>query len=248
LYARLAVFGLHQRQPAAERAARTALEARDGLLGAAGRDQLARDRGGQRLARLALPDHDPAARILARPAREPLAVLDDVVAADRARAEVGARDADVLERGVERLDGLAGEQRDVAHEHLARLLAVLDLAQARLPVAGQRRRGQRMLAQQADHVEALLGRHQRAALALDVLDVDEALDDRGARGGRADARVLHRLAQLVVVAEAVPGLPRRQQRRVRVAAGRLGDLLLRGDVLGVDGLAALELGKRLRAA
>jgi hypothetical protein len=50
--------------------------------------------------------------------------------------------------------------------------------------------------------------HQRAALALDVADVDQALDDRGARGGRADPRVLHRLAQLVVVDELARGLHR----------------------------------------
>ena len=77
----------------------------------------------QRLARLALPDHEAAARVLARPAREALAVLDDVLAADRARAEVGPRDADLLELRVELGDGAAGELRDVAHEALARLLA-----------------------------------------------------------------------------------------------------------------------------
>ena len=54
------------------------------------RDQLAGDRRRQRLARLALPDHEPAARVLAPPAGEALAVLDDVVAADRAGAEVRA--------------------------------------------------------------------------------------------------------------------------------------------------------------
>ena len=149
---------------------------------------------------------------------------------------------------VERLDGLAREQRDVAHEVLARLLAVLDLAEPLLPVAGQARRGQRVLVEQPDHVQALLGGDQRAAVALDVADVDQALDDRGARGGRADAGVLHGLAQLVVVDELARGLHRGQQRRVGVAARRLGDLLLRGDLARVDGLAALELRELLRAA
>ena len=74
------------------------------------------------------------------------------------------------------------------HEALARLLAVLDPAEPVLPVAGQPGRGQRVLAEQADDVEALLGADERAAVALDVADVDQALDDRRARGRRADAR------------------------------------------------------------
>ena len=57
-------------------------------------------------------------------------------------------------------------------------------------------------------VEALLRRDERAAVALDVADVDQPLDDRRARGRRADARVLHRLAQLVVVDELARGLHR----------------------------------------
>ena len=64
-----ALFGLHQRELGAEGAAGAALEAGHGLLGAALGDQLAGDRRRQRLARLALPDHEAAARILARPSR-----------------------------------------------------------------------------------------------------------------------------------------------------------------------------------
>ena len=80
--------------------------------------------------------------------------------------------------------------------------------------------------EQPDDAEALLGADQRAAVALDVADVDQALDDRRAGGGRADPGVLHRLAQLVVVDELAGGLHRAQQRRVGVAPRRLGDLLL----------------------
>ena len=69
--------------------------------------------------------------------------------------------------------------------------------------------------------------HERAAVALDVADVDQALDDRRARRRRADARLLHRLAQLVVVDELARGLHRAQQRRVGVAPRRLGLLLQR---------------------
>ena len=101
LDAPLAVLALLEREPRAERLARAALEAGHRPRRAARRDQLLRDRHRQRLAGLALPDHEAAARILARPAREALAVLDDVLAADRARAEVGPRDADLLELRVE---------------------------------------------------------------------------------------------------------------------------------------------------
>src|SRR6202022_1536523 len=106
---------------------------------------------------LALPDHEAAARVLARPARVALAVLDDVAPAHRTRTQVGARDADVLELGVELVHGLGREAGDVAHEALAGVLAPLDAIQAVLPVAGQLRRGKSVLAQQADHVAALLG-------------------------------------------------------------------------------------------
>src|SRR4051795_4535595 len=105
-----------------------------------------------------------------------------------------------------------------------------------------------MLAEQADDVHALLGGHQRTAVALDVADVDEALDDRRARGRRADARLLHDLAQLVVVDELAGGLPRAPQRRLAVAPRRLGLLGQDLDRAGVDALALLELGQRLVAA
>ena len=77
-------------------------------------------------------------------------------------------------------------------------------------------------------------------LALDVADVDEALDDRRARRRRADARVLHRLAQLVVVDELARRLHRAEQRRVGVAARRLGLLLERLGLARRRRLAALE--------
>ena len=64
------------------------------------------------------------------------------------------------------------------HEALARLLAVLDPAEPVLPVAGQAGRRERVLVEQPDHVQALLRADQRAAVALDVADVDQPLDDR----------------------------------------------------------------------
>src|SRR3954454_23150338 len=130
--ARILVAALLERELGPERAPRASLEARHGPGGEAVRDELARDRPRQLLARLALPDHETAARVLARPARVALAVLDDVVVAHGARPQVGARDAHVLERRVEHAHGLAGELGDVLHELLALLRALLDGGQAGL--------------------------------------------------------------------------------------------------------------------
>ena len=104
-----------------------------------------------------------------------------------------------------------------------------------------------MLAEQAHDVDALLGGDERAPVALDVADVDEALDDRRARGGRADARLLHRLAHLLVVDELAGGLHGPQQRGVAVAPRRLGLLLEGLGLARVDRLAALQARELLVA-
>jgi hypothetical protein len=104
-----------------------------------------------------------------------------------------------------------------------------------------------VLTEQADHVEPLLGRHQRATVALDVADVDQALDDRRARGRRADPRVLHRLAQLLVVDELAGRLHRAEQRGVAVAPRRLGLLRERLDLEHLRWLALLEARQLLLA-
>src|SRR2546421_91246 len=115
LDAPLPVVSLLELQLRLEGAAGAAAEAGDGLLGLEVRHQLADDRDRQDLPRLPLPDHEPAAGVVLRPARVALAVLDHVAAADRARAQVGALDLHVLEL-VELLDRLLGEVRDVRHE------------------------------------------------------------------------------------------------------------------------------------
>src|SRR5579875_2018410 len=224
------LLGLLQRQPGAERLARATLEARHRPCGAPGLDQLLGDGHRKLLTGLALPDHESAARVLARPARVALAVLVDVVAAHRTRPQVRARDADVLELGVELGDGRLGEFDDVAHERLARVRPGLDLGQPALPVAGERGRGERVLSEQADDVEALLGYDQRAPVALDVADLEQPLDDRRAGRRRADPGVLHRLAQLLLLDELAGRLHRGQQPRLGVAARRLGHLLGRRDL------------------
>src|SRR5436305_5035177 len=141
LDAPLALLVLHEGELRAEVPAGAALEAGHGLERAATGDQLARHRDRQLLARLALPDHEAAAGIVPAPAGIALAVLVDVAPAHRARTEVGPRDAHVLELGVELGDRLGGELLDVAHELLARVVALLDRGQPVLPIPRQRRRG-----------------------------------------------------------------------------------------------------------
>ena len=96
-----------------------------------------------------------------------LAVLGDLAAADRARTELGALDLHALQL-VQLLHRLGGERGDVLHEGRTGVLALLDQPQAPLPVAGELRRGELVLAEQAHHLDRLLGRDQRAALALEV--------------------------------------------------------------------------------
>src|SRR3954451_10686617 len=104
LHAPLAVLALHERELGAEGAPRAALEAGHLLGGEAVLDQLARDRRRQRLAGLGLPDHEAAAGIVTRPAREALAVLADLAPADAAGPQRRALDPDVLELLVEHVD------------------------------------------------------------------------------------------------------------------------------------------------
>src|SRR5438552_1187749 len=92
LHPPLALVVLLELQLGPEGAARAALEARDRLRRLARRHQLLDHGDRQDLARLALPDHEAAARILLRPAGVALAVLDHVAAADRTGAQVGPLD------------------------------------------------------------------------------------------------------------------------------------------------------------
>src|SRR5439155_12228734 len=125
---------------------------------------------------LLLPDHEAAAGVLSRPARIALAVLDHGLAADRAGAEVGPLDPHALQ-AVELLDRLRREACDVVHERGAALGALGDQLEALLPLSCELRRGERVLAEEADHLDALLGGVERSALALDVAHGDEPLDD-----------------------------------------------------------------------
>src|SRR4029077_1884573 len=114
---------------------------------------------------------------------------DDVELAPLEAQRLGRQVAQVLHRGL-------GELRDVAHERVTAAARALDVEQAVFPGAGQARAGELVLAEQVDDLDALAGRLQATAVAHDVADVDQALDDGCARGRRPDARVLHGLAQL----------------------------------------------------
>ena len=118
-----------------------------------------------------------------------------------------------------------GHLRDLGHEGVALQAAVLHLGQLVLPVAGQLGLGQvfhAQAAQQRHQLEGLGGGHQFAALAVHVLLVDQAFDDGGARGRRAQALLGHGLAQFVVVDQLAGAFHRRQQRGFGVARRRLG--------------------------
>src|SRR5215210_4884712 len=247
LHPPLALLVLLEGEAGAERAPGTALEPGHRLGRAAGLDQLLGHGHRELLARLGLPDDEAAARVVPGPARVALAVLGDLAPAHRAGPELGARDAHVLELSVEVGDGLGGELGDVTHELRPRVGALLDQGEAVLPLAGQRGGRQRVLSEQADHVETLLGGHQRATVALEVADRDQALDDGGAGRRRADSRVLHRLAQLIVVDQLARGLHGAEQRGVAVAARRLGLLRQGLDLADLGALALLELGQALLA-
>ena len=88
--------------------------------------------------------------------------------------------------------------RDVRHEGGAGLLAARHAREARLPGAGQLGRAQALDGERLDEPDAHLRRHQVLAVARDERPPDERLDRRGPRRRRAQARVAHGGAQLLV--------------------------------------------------
>ncbi len=168
-------------------------------------------------------------------------VLADHAAAVRARRgqrRVVARDGvAVVLLGLP--DDALGHLRDLGHEGLARQPAMLHLREPVFPVAGQLGLGQVLdaqAAQQGHQLEGLGRRHQFAALAQQVLLGEQALDDRRARGRRAQALLGHRLAQLVVVDQLARALHRAEQRGLGIARRRA-----RPEGHDVDGLGAHDL-------
>src|SRR4029079_1779975 len=188
-----------------------------------------------RVALLALPDREPAAGLLlalVRRAAEGGPVLADLAVAAGARAQRR------LPQVTEVVDDLLGELGDVAHEPRPLVLAVLDRRQPLLPAARELGGRQRVAAQQLDRLAALRRRDQGLRLPLDVPDVEQPLDRVGAGGGRAQAALLHRLPQLLVVDQLAGRLHRAQQRGLGEAGRWLG---LLGQHLGGGAAALLAL-------
>src|SRR5262249_46709285 len=158
-----------------------------------------------------------------------LRVLTDDLACDRAAARAGTEldplwpELLLVERR-DLVDGLLREVGDPLHERRAVAAAVLDLRELVLPVAGEFRRGELVLLEHRDHLDALGRRLQVLADALDVLAPDEDLDRLRACRRRPETGVLHRLARLLVVDQLAGGLHRGEQRRLGVAGRRLRHL------------------------
>src|SRR5574344_1917709 len=123
---------------------------------------------------------------------------------------------------------------DLVHEGVARVLAVLHLAELELPLAGHRRAGELLDFDGADELEELLGLgrgHELALGALHVLLIDEAVDRIGAGGGGAEASFLHGVGELLVFDEFAGAFHGGEQRGFRVARRWFGGL---GVELGVE--------------
>ena len=128
------------------------------------------------------PEHERAA--LPPPgAAEPPLPLDHRPAATRAVAEPALVDR----RRVAGADHLAGVADDLAHEPPRVQAAALDLAELRLPLAGQLRALQAPVLDQRHEVAAQVRRGQRLLLPRDVAPRQQGLDDRGPRRRRAQA-------------------------------------------------------------
>jgi len=160
-------------------------------------------------------------------AGEAAVVLLDHAAAVRARHG---------QRGVVAGDGVAvvflglahdalGHLGDLGHEGVAAEPAMLHLGELVLPVAGEVGPGQvfdRQPAQQRHQLEGLGRGHEVAAVAQHVLLGDQAFDGLRARGRRAQALFLHRVAQVFVLDQLARAFHRREQRGLGVARRRLG--------------------------
>lgn len=178
-------------------------------------------------------------------ALELLVVLVDLAAALGAGglelAEVAGNGVVLVGLGLR--DDALGERADLGHEPLALELAALDLPELELPVAGQLGPGQLLDAEpveEGDEREGFRAGHQLALVAMDVLLVDQAFDDGGARGRRAEAALAHGLAEFVVLDKLAGALHGGEERGFRVARRGLGLAALDLDIGGLDLLALLH--------
>ena len=131
------------------------------------------------------------------------------------------------------------------HEGVARAGAALDVGEALLPRSGELGRRERVVAEERDRLPALRRRPQLLPEPLDVADADQLLDRLRAGRGRPEARLLHRLAQLLVLDLLPGGLHVLEERRLGVARRRLGLLLEHLRLLARAALALVDLGEAL---
>ncbi len=182
--------------------------------------------------------------ILTHAGKAAVVLLDHAAAVRAGRGQRGviARDGvAVVLLGL--LDDALRHVGDAVHELVAAELALLHLGELVLPLAGQFGLGQvlhRQAAQQRHQLEGLGRGDELAPLAVHVLLKDQAFDHLRPRGWRAQALLLHRGLELLVVDELAGAFHRAQQRGLAVARGRLG--LQRGlaDLLGAHRLAGLH--------
>ena len=135
--------------------------------------------------------------------------------------------------------------RTISRHEPARVeAAALDLAELRLPLARQLRALQAPVLDQGHEVAAQVRRGERLLLPRDVAPLQQGLDDRRPRRGRAQALLLERLLELLVVDQLAGRLHRPEQ-------ARLGVGLRRRRLAPPDGrlvraaLAGAELGQLL---
>ena len=188
---------------------------------------------------------------VARGALELLVVLLDDAAA------LGARRFEFAEVAGHGVVLVALRAADDAPRHLGNLrhelrpaqLPPLDLPQLEFPVARHLRRaqlGNLQPAQERDDRERLGRRLQVAAVAVQILFPDQALDDGRARGRRAETLVCHRRAQLLVLDELAGAFHRGEQRGFVVARGRLRAISVDLNVRGLDRFVWLHQRERRR--
>ena len=147
------------------------------------------------------------------------------------------------------VDEKDGEPAYAGHEPLALPVALVGvplsghIGEELFPLAGGDGGGD-LFGHDGDELPPLFGGDDALALPAGVAHLDEAFDDGGAGGGRAEAGGLHLLPQGLVL-DVPPGVFHQVQKRgVGVGEGRLGLAGLDGGLLHCPGVARVERRQR----